>query len=105
MGFVRALWASVQGDPVFMRRVNGWLTIFWIAMIPDFPGRRGGSRALMYRVRAVVVGARLRALVCVAGRTRRGYSTDERKQAEAEHPVEQRVVEKIVEETHVDRSG
>jgi hypothetical protein len=24
----------VQGDPVFMRRVNGWLTIFWIVMIP-----------------------------------------------------------------------
>ena len=27
-------WASVQGNPVFMRRVNGWLTIFWIIMIP-----------------------------------------------------------------------
>jgi hypothetical protein len=24
----------VQGDAVFMRRINGWLTIFWIAMIP-----------------------------------------------------------------------
>lgn len=24
----------IQGDPVFMRRLNGWLTIFWIAMIP-----------------------------------------------------------------------
>ena len=24
----------MQGDPVFMRRVNGWLTIFWVAMIP-----------------------------------------------------------------------
>lgn len=31
---MRGLWASVQGDPVFMRRVNGWLTIFWIGMIP-----------------------------------------------------------------------
>lgn len=31
---VRSLWASVQGDPVFMRRVNGWLTMFWIVMIP-----------------------------------------------------------------------
>jgi len=31
---VQSLWASVQGDPVFMRRVNGWLTIFWVAMIP-----------------------------------------------------------------------
>jgi len=33
MKVVRSLWASVQGDPVFMRRVNGWLTIFWVAMI------------------------------------------------------------------------
>jgi hypothetical protein len=31
---VKSLWASIQGDPVFMRRVNGWLTMFWVAMIP-----------------------------------------------------------------------
>ena len=34
MSVVKSLWSSVQGDPVFMRRVNGWLTIFWVAMIP-----------------------------------------------------------------------
>lgn len=34
MSAIKSLWASVQGDPVFMRRVNGWLTIFWIVMIP-----------------------------------------------------------------------
>ena len=34
MGAVRSLWASVQGDPIFMRKVNGWLTIFWLLMIP-----------------------------------------------------------------------
>jgi len=34
MSTVKSLWASIQGDPVFMRRVNGWLTIFWIVMIP-----------------------------------------------------------------------
>ena len=34
MGAIKSLWASVQGDPVFMRRVNGWLTMFWLAMIP-----------------------------------------------------------------------
>src|SRR3977135_1148262 len=33
-GVAKRLWASIKGDPVFMRRVNGWLTIFWIAMIP-----------------------------------------------------------------------
>lgn len=31
---VKSLWASVEGDPVFMRRVNGWLNIFWIIIIP-----------------------------------------------------------------------
>ena len=31
---VKSLWASIQGDPIFMRRVNGWLTIFWIIMMP-----------------------------------------------------------------------
>jgi hypothetical protein len=30
----RSLWALVQGDPRFMRAVNGWLTMVWIAMIP-----------------------------------------------------------------------
>ena len=34
MSTIKSLWASVQGDPVFMRRVNGWLTVFWIVMIP-----------------------------------------------------------------------
>lgn len=34
MNVVRTLWASVQGDPVFMRRLNGWLALFWVSMIP-----------------------------------------------------------------------
>lgn len=34
MQVAKSLWASVQGDPVFMRRVNGWFTIFWIILMP-----------------------------------------------------------------------
>lgn len=34
MSVVKSLWVSVQGDPKFMRKVNGWLTLFWVAMIP-----------------------------------------------------------------------
>jgi hypothetical protein len=34
MGAIKSLWAAVQGDPIFMRRVNGWLTLFWLVMIP-----------------------------------------------------------------------
>src|SRR6476619_3654699 len=30
----RSVWRSVQGDPTFMRKLNGWLTIFWVVMIP-----------------------------------------------------------------------
>jgi hypothetical protein len=31
---IRSLWAMVQGDPVFMRRINGWLAVAWVIMIP-----------------------------------------------------------------------
>lgn len=34
MNVMKTLWSSVQGDPVFMRKVNGWLAVFWVAMIP-----------------------------------------------------------------------
>ncbi len=34
MGGIKGLWAMVEGDPVFMRKVNGWLAIFWVVMIP-----------------------------------------------------------------------
>ena len=34
MSMVKSLWAMVQGDPVFMRRVNGWFTVVWVLMIP-----------------------------------------------------------------------
>lgn len=31
---VKSLWASIQGSPVLMRRVNGWLTIVFLLLIP-----------------------------------------------------------------------
>lgn len=31
---IKSLWAMVQGDPVFMRRVNGWLTVAAMILIP-----------------------------------------------------------------------
>lgn len=31
---IKTLWASVQGDPALMRTVNGYLTVFWLIMIP-----------------------------------------------------------------------
>ena len=34
MNTLKSLWASVQGDPVFMRKVNGHLTIHWLLHFP-----------------------------------------------------------------------
>lgn len=31
---IKTLWASVQDDPVFMRKINGWATVFWLVMCP-----------------------------------------------------------------------
>ena len=31
---IRTLWSSARADPKLMRRLNGWLTILWIVMIP-----------------------------------------------------------------------
>lgn len=28
---IKSLWASIQGDPVFMRKWNGRLTVLWLA--------------------------------------------------------------------------
>jgi hypothetical protein len=67
MSLVKSLWASVQGDPVFMRRVNGWLVMFWIAMIP-FSWMLGWLHSVAYVSGAFPLGARVRALVGLASR-------------------------------------
>lgn len=30
----KSLWNMIQGDPAFMRTLNGWLAVFWIVMVP-----------------------------------------------------------------------
>jgi len=32
---IKSLWASVQDDPVMMRKLNGWATIIWF--VAAFP--------------------------------------------------------------------
>jgi hypothetical protein len=31
---IKPLWSAARDNPAVMRRVNGWLTIFWVVMIP-----------------------------------------------------------------------
>jgi hypothetical protein len=101
MSAIKSLWASIQGDPVFMRRVNGWLTIFWIVMIP-VSIVTGWISSVTY-----VAALSLWALVSghwsawQAARVEVEQVKEAEKREEEDVPGE--VVERIVEETEVDK--
>lgn len=103
MSLIKSLWASVQGDPVFMRRVNGWLTIFWVAMIP-LSLVTGWISSVSY-----VAALSLWALVSghwSAWQAARVEVAQRAEEAERQaNPIEQRVVEKLVESTTIERSS
>jgi predicted transcriptional regulator len=98
----RSLWASIQGDPVFMRRVNGWLTIFWIAMIPV-----SIVFGLLSSV-SYVSALSLWALVSGHWSAWQAARVEVEQVAEAEelssHPVEERVVAALLDRTNVEPS-
>src|SRR3954469_16347979 len=99
MATIKSLWASVQGDPVFMRRVNGWMTVFWIVMIPLSIVCR-----LLSSV-AYVSALSLWALVSGHWSAWQASRVEVEQMAEAQereqNPVEDRVVDKIIERTEV----
>jgi len=96
---MKSLWASIQGDPVFMRRVNGWLTIFWILMIP-FSIFFGLLSSVSY-----VSALSLWALVSGHWSAWQAARVEVEQMAEAkeleDNPIEERVVEKLIEQTDV----
>jgi hypothetical protein len=98
-----SIWASVQGDAVFMRRVNGWFTLFWIAMIPVSIAT-GWVRSITY-----VSALSIWALVSGHWSTRQAARVEVTQQREADerdqNPVEERVVDAIVEKTDVQPTG
>ncbi len=100
MTVAKSLWASIQGDPVFMRRVNGWLTVLWIAMIP-ISYQIGWLNSVAY-----VSALSLWALVSGHWSAWQAARVEvaQRKQTEEllANPVEERVVDKLVERTDVD---
>jgi hypothetical protein len=93
------LWAAVQGDPAFMRRVNGWFTVFWIVMIP-VSIMTGWVNSVTY-----VSALSLWALVTGHWSTWQAARVEVTQQREAEerakHPVEDKVVDRIVERTEI----
>jgi hypothetical protein len=96
---VKSLWSMVQGDPVFMRRVNGWLTIFWIVMIPVSVAT-GWVKSVVY-----VSALSLWALVSghwaawQAARVEVNQAADEKERAKRDIAAE--VVERIISDTEV----
>jgi hypothetical protein len=95
----QVLWAAVQGEPVFMRRVNAWLTLGWIVMIPI-------SLATGW-VRSVTFVAALSLWALVTGHwsawqaARVEVNQNREAEERAEQDVAEDVVEKLIAETDV----
>ena len=96
---VRSVWASIQGDPVFMRRVNGWLTMFWLVMIP--------ISYTMHWLSSVVYVSALSLWALVAGHwsswqaARVEVAQEREVRRQRDDPMEDKVVSKIIEKTEV----
>lgn len=103
MSVIKSLWAQVQGDPVFMRRANGWLTIFWIVMIP--------VSIATHWVESVVYVSALSLWALVSGhwaawqaaRVEVNQQAEERERSA--HDVPEEVVSRMVQETEISRTS
>lgn len=98
---IKSIWASVQGDPVFMRRVNGWLTVFWLFMIP-ISLATGWVKSVVY-VSALSLWALVSGHWSAWQAARVEVAQKEEADRRAEQDVAEDVVDKMVEETNVDR--
>jgi hypothetical protein len=102
IGQIQHLWALIQGDPVFMRKVNGWLTIFWIVMIP--------ISILTGWISSVAYVSALSLWALVAGhwsswQAARVEVQQQREQQEREeNPPEKKVVKELVEQTTIEKT-
>ncbi len=101
MSVIKSLWHSVQGDPVFMRRVNGWMTMFWIAMIP-ISYSMGWLSSVTY-VSALSLWALVTGHWSTWQAARVEVAQDKEIQRQKANPMEDKVVERMVEKTNVER--
>jgi hypothetical protein len=101
VGVAKSLWASVQGDPVFMRRVNGWLAIFWVVMIP-ISIATGWVKSVVY-VSALSLWALVSGHWSTWQAARVEVTQDQEIQKQKQHPIEENIVQRLVDETNVER--
>lgn len=103
MSVVKSLWASIQGEPKLMRAVNGWLTLFWIVMIPVSIAT-GWVSSVQY-----VSALSLWALVSGHWSAWQAARVEVEQQKEAnemqQHPIEEKVVQAIVAQTNIERAA
>ena len=99
MAVAKSLWASIQGDPVFMRRVNGWLTIFWLVMIP-VSYTMGWLNSVVY-VSALSLWALVSGHWSAWQAARVEVAQDQELKRQQAEPVEDKVVKKLVQETDI----
>lgn len=95
------LWASVQGDPVFMRRVNGWLAIFWVVIIP-ISLATGWVKSVVY-VSALSLWALVSGHWSAWQAARVEVTQEQEIQKQQQHPIEENIVQRLVDETDVGR--
>jgi hypothetical protein len=98
MEAVKSLWKMIQGDPKFMRRVNGWLTIFWIVMIP-VSLITGWINSVTY-----VAALSLWALVSGHWSAWQASRVEVEQQKEEKEDTEEKMIKRIVQETNVQRT-
>ena len=100
---LKSLWASIQGDPTFMRRVNGWLTVFWLVMIP--------VSILTHWISSVTYVAALSLWALVSGHwsawqaARVEVKQQEEERARDDEDLPGEIVKRIVEDTDIDRDA
>lgn len=100
---MRSLWASIQGDPVLMRRINGWLTVFWILMIP--------VSIATHWISSVTYVAALSLWALVSGHwsawqaARVEVVQQEEARERQQHDLPEEIVERIVTETELQPEG
>jgi hypothetical protein len=100
---IKSLWAAVQADPAFMRRLNGWLAVFWTAMIP--------VSLMLGWLNSVVYVSALSLWALVSGHwsawqaARVEVEQERQLAAEEKHPIEERVVNTVIEQTEINETS
>lgn len=98
MNKIKSIWNMVQGDPKFMRKVNGWLTIFWIAMIP--------LAFIMGWLESVIFVSALSLWALVSGHWSawQAARVEVEQEREKKEDSEEKMIKRVVRETNIKRT-